>query len=196
MNTLDKGFNTKLIHAGAFEDEFGSATVPIYQTSTFKFKNAQHGADCFSGKSDGYIYTRIGNPTIRAFERNIAELENGYDGIATSSGMGAVSSVYMALLGAGSHIVSSDAVYGPARGILEQDFSRFNVEASFVNTSNTENILKAIRPNTKVLYIETPANPTIDITDIKKCAEIAKKHGLLLVVDNTFSSPIYKNLWI
>lgn len=189
MNTLDKGFNTKLIHAGAFEDEFGSATVPIYQTSTFKFKNAQHGADCFSGKSDGYIYTRIGNPTIRAFERNIAELENGYDGIAISSGMGAVSSVYMALLGAGSHIVSSDAVYGPARGILEQDFSRFNVEASFVNTSNTENILKAIRPNTKVLYIETPANPTIDITDIKKCAEIAKKHGLLLVVDNTFSSP-------
>ena len=189
MNTLDKGFNTKLINAGAFEDEFGSATVPIYQTSTFKFKNAQHGADCFSGKSDGYIYTRIGNPTIRAFERNIAELENGYDGIATSSGMGAVSSVYMALLGAGSHIVSSDAVYGPARGILEQDFSRFNVEASFVNTSNTENILKAIRPNTKVLYIETPANPTIDITDIKKCAEIAKKHGLLLVVDNTFSSP-------
>lgn len=189
MNTLDKGFNTKLIHAGAFEDEFGSATVPIYQTSTFKFKNAHHGADCFSGKSDGYIYTRIGNPTIRAFERNIAELENGYDGIATSSGMGAVSSVYMALLGAGSHIVSSDAVYGPARGILEQDFSRFNVEASFVNTSNTENILKAIRPNTKVLYIETPANPTIDITDIKKCAEIAKKHGLLLVVDNTFSSP-------
>lgn len=189
MNTLDKGFNTKLIHAGAFEDEFGSASVPIYQTSTFKFKNAQHGADCFSGKSDGYIYTRIGNPTIRAFERNIAELENGYDGIATSSGMGAVSSVYMALLGAGSHIVSSDAVYGPARGILEQDFSRFNVEASFVNTSNTENILKAIRPNTKVLYIETPANPTIDITDIKKCAEIAKKHGLLLVVDNTFSSP-------
>lgn len=189
MNTLDKEFNTKLIHAGAFEDEFGSATVPIYQTSTFKFKNAQHGADCFSGKSDGYIYTRIGNPTIRAFERNIAELENGYDGIATSSGMGAVSSVYMALLGAGSHIVSSDAVYGPARGILEQDFSRFNVEASFVNTSNTENILKAIRPNTKVLYIETPANPTIDITDIKKCAEIAKKHGLLLVVDNTFSSP-------
>ena len=174
MNTLDKGFNTKLIHAGAFEDEFGSATVPIYQTSTFKFKNAQHGADCFSGKSDGYIYTRIGNPTIRAFERNIAELENGYDGIATSSGMGAVSSVYMALLGAGSHIVSSDAVYGPARGILEQDFSRFNVEASFVNTSNTENILKAIRPNTKVLYIETPANPTIDITDIKNVLKLPR----------------------
>src|SRR3989339_251949 len=189
MKTENLGFNTKLIHAGVFEDEFGSATVPIYQTSTFKFKNAQHGADCFAGKSDGYIYTRIGNPTIRAFEKNIAELENGFDGIATSSGMGAISTVYMALLGAGSHIVSSDAVYGPARGVLEQDFSRFGVEASFVNTSNIENIEKAIKSNTKVLYIETPANPTMDITDIAACAEIAKQHNLILVVDNTFSSP-------
>lgn len=189
MNTNDKGFNTKLIHAGAFDDEFGSATVPIYQSSTFRFKSAQDGADCFSGKSDGYIYTRIGNPTIRAFEQNIAALENGFDGIATSSGMGAITSVYMALLGAGSHIVSSDAVYGPARGVLEQDFSRFNVEASFVNTSNTDNIIAAIKPNTKVLYIETPANPTMDITDIVACAKIAKEHNLILVVDNTFCSP-------
>lgn len=189
MNTDNKGFNTKLIHAGAFEDEFGSATVPIYQTSTFKFKSAQDGADCFTGKSDGYIYTRIGNPTIRAFEQNIASLENAYDGIATSSGMGAISSVYMALLGAGSHIISSDAVYGPARGVLEQDFSRFNVQATFVNTSKLENIVAAIKPNTKVLYIETPANPTIEITDIKACAKIAKEHKLILVVDNTFCSP-------
>lgn len=189
MKTKDKGFNTKLVHAGAFDDEFGSASVPIYQTSTFRFKNAQHGADCFAGKSDGYIYTRIGNPTIKALEHNIAELENGYDGIATSSGMGAISAVYMALLNAGSHIVSSDAVYGPARGLLEQDFSRFNVEASFVNTSNIDNIVAAIKPNTKVLYIETPANPTMDITDIAACAVIAKQHNLILVVDNTFCSP-------
>jgi len=189
MKTKDKGFNTKLVHAGAFDDEYGSASVPIYQTSTFRFKNAQHGADCFSGKSDGFIYTRIGNPTIKALEHNIAELENGFDGIATSSGMGAISAVYMALLNAGSHIVSSDAVYGPARGILEQDFSRFNVEASFVNTSNIDNIVAAIKPNTKVLYIETPANPTMDITDIAACAKIAKQHNLNLVVDNTFCSP-------
>lgn len=189
MNTKDKGFSTKLIHAGAFDDEFGSATVPIYQSSTFKFKSAQHGADCFTGASDGYIYTRIANPTIRAFEKNIAELENGYDGIATSSGMGAISSVYMALLGAGSHIISSGAVYGPARGVLEQDFSRFNVESTFVNTGKIENILAAIKPNTKVLYIETPANPTMEITDIAACAKIAKDHNLILVVDNTFCSP-------
>ena len=189
MKNPNAGFNTRLIHAGAFEDEFGSATVPIYQTSTFKFKNAQHGADCFAGKSNGYIYTRIGNPTIRALEQNIASLENGFDGIATSSGMAAITSVYMALLGANSHIISTGAVYGPARGVLEQDFSRFNVEASFVDTSDPKNILDALRPNTKVLYIETPANPTMDITDIEACAKIAREHGLLLVVDNTFSSP-------
>jgi len=189
MKTDNKGFNTKLIHAGAFDDAFGSAAVPIYQTSTFKFKSAQHGADCFSGKSDGYIYTRIGNPTIRAFEQNIAQLENGSDGIATSSGMGAITTVYMALLGAGSHIISSDAVYGPARGVLEQDFSRYGVEASFVNTSKLEQVLAAIKPNTKVLYIETPANPTMEITDIAACAKIAKDNKLILVVDNTFCSP-------
>lgn len=193
MNTKDKGFNTKLIHAGIFEDEFGSATVPIYQTSTFKFRSAQHGADCFSGASDGYIYTRIGNPTIRAFERNIAEIEGGYDGIATSSGMGAITSVYMALLNGGDHIISSGAVYGPARGVLEQDFSRFHVEASFVNTANLDEIISAIRPNTRVLYIETPANPTMEITDIAACADLAKKHGLTLVVDNTFCSPFLQN---
>lgn len=189
MDTRNKGFNTKLIHAGAFEDEFGSATVPIYQSSTFKFKSAQHGADCFSGASDGYIYTRIANPTIRAFEDNIAQLENGHAGIATSSGMGAITSVFMALLGAGSHIVSSAAVYGPARGVLEQDFSRFGVESTFVHTANTDEIIAAIKPNTKVLYIETPANPTMEITDIAACAKIAKEHKLVLVVDNTFCSP-------
>ncbi len=189
MLTKDMGFNTKLIHSGEFEDQFGSATVPIYQTSTFKFKNAQHGADCFSGASDGYIYTRIGNPTIRALERNIADLENGYDGVATSSGMSAITSVYMALLGTGSHIISTASVYGPARGVLEKDFSRFGVEADFINTSDVKGIVSSIKGNTKVLYIETPANPTMEITDIKACAEIAKKHNLVLVVDNTFATP-------
>lgn len=193
MNTNGKEFSTKLIHSGSFDDAYGSATVPIYQTSTFKFRNAQEGADCFSGKSNGYIYTRIGNPTIRAFEKNIADLEHGFDGIATSSGMAAINCVFMALLGAGAHIVSSDAVYGPARGVLEQDFSRFNVQATFVNTSNIAEIINAIRPETKVLYIETPANPTLGITDIATCANIAKEHNLVLVVDNTFSSPYLQN---
>lgn len=189
MNTKNLEFNTKLVHAGSFDDQFGSASMPIYQTSTFKFKNAQHGADCFSGVSDGYIYTRIANPTINALEQNIAQLENGFGGIATSSGMSAITSIYMALLGAGSHIISTASVYGPARGVLEQDFSRFGVEATFVNTANLDEIVSAIKPNTKVLYIETPSNPTMELTDIKSCAEIAQKHNLVLVVDNTFSTP-------
>lgn len=189
MNTKNMSFDTKLVHGGGFDDQFGSAVVPIYQTSTFKFKNAQHGADCFSGTSDGYIYTRIANPTIRALEKNIADLENGYDGIATSSGMSAITSVYMALLGTGSHIISTASVYGPARGVLEKDFSRFGVEADFINTSDINLISSAIKQNTKVLYIETPANPTMEVTDIQACSEIAKEHKLILVVDNTFATP-------
>jgi len=189
MDTQKQGFNTKLVHAGDYEDMYGSAVVPIYQASTFKFKDAKHGGDCFAGRSDGYIYTRIGNPTIDALENKLAELENGYRGIALASGMAAVSTVYMALLGQGQHIVSTNAVYGPSRAILERDFSRFGVEYTFVDTTDLEATEKAIKPNTKLLFIETPTNPTIEITDIQKVAEIARKHNILLCVDNTFCSP-------
>jgi len=189
MNTKNKGFNTKLVHAGQYEDVFGSAVTPVYQTSTFAFKNAQHGADCFSGKSDGFIYTRIGNPTIKAFEEAMAELENGFGGIATSSGMAAVSSIYMALLGQGKHIICGESVYGPSRAILERDFSRFGVEMSFVDTSDISKIEAAIQDNTTLLFLETPANPTMVLTDIKKACKLAHKHGIIVAVDNTFSSP-------
>ena len=189
MDTKNKGFNTKLVHAGSYDDVFGSAVTPIYQTSTFAFKNAQHGADCFAGKSDGFIYTRIGNPTTKAFEDAMAELENGFGATATSSGMSAVSSVYMALLGAGKHIVCSASVYGPSRSVLERDFSRYGVEMTFVDTSDLSQIENAIKDNTAVLYIETPTNPTMQLTDIEKASEIAHKHNVTVVVDNTFSSP-------
>ena len=189
MDAKNLGFNSKLIHAGAFDDEFGSATVPIYQTSTFRFKNAQHGADCFAGNSNGFIYTRIGNPTIKALEDNIAALENGFGGIATGSGMGAVTSIYIALLGQGVHMISTASVYGPSRGVIEQDFSRFGVEASFVDTSDIEQIKAAIKPNTRLLYLETPSNPTIELTDLEAAVKLAKQHNLIVVVDNTFSSP-------
>ena len=189
MDTKNKGFNTKLVHAGDYEDMFGSAVTPIYQASTFQFKDAKHGGDCFAGRADGYIYTRIGNPTIDALENKLAELENGFRGIALASGMAAVSTVYMALLGQGKHIVSTNAVYGPSRAILERDFSRFGVEYSFIDTTDLDAIEKAIRPNTALLYIETPTNPTIEITDIAKAAKIAHKHNILVCVDNTFCSP-------
>ncbi|MDR1459809.1 MAG: aminotransferase class I/II-fold pyridoxal phosphate-dependent enzyme [Bacteroidales bacterium] len=189
MEKKEQGFNTKLVHAGDYDDMYGSAVMPIYQASTFKFENAKHGGDCFAGRSDGYIYTRIGNPTIDALENKLAELENGYRGIALSSGMAAVSTVYMALLGQGLHIVSSNAVYGPSRAILERDFSRFGVEYTFVDSTDLNAVKRAVRSNTKLLFIETPTNPTIEITDIQKVAEIAHKHDILLCVDNTFCSP-------
>ncbi len=189
MKTKNLGFDSKLIHAGAFEDQFGSATVPIYQTSTFKFKSADHGAACFAGDDDGYIYTRINNPTIDALENLMAELENGYRGIACSSGMGAVNSIYMSLLSNGDHMVSTAAVYGPSRVVMEKHYSRFGVESTYVDTCNPENVRKAIRANTKMLYIETPANPTIDVTDLEEMVKIAREHNLITVADNTFCSP-------
>lgn len=182
-------FDTLLIHGIPSKDALKAVNPPIYQTSTFAFCNAQDGADCFAGDSDGYIYTRLGNPTIRHLENAVAVLEGGFGGIATASGMGAVSTVYMAYLGNGCHIVSTDAVYGASRTVLEKLLSRFGVEATFVDTSRIELVEEAIRPNTKLLFIETPANPTISITDISACAQIAKKHGIKLVVDNTFCSP-------
>jgi len=185
----DAGFDTKLIHAGLKPDPTHAVVTPIYQTSTFAFESAEHGADCFSGQSDGFIYTRLGNPTNRALEDAVASLEGGAGGIAVASGMAAVTTIYMAYLGAGSHIVSSAAVYGPSRGVLEKHFSRFGVESTFVDTSDIALVEAAIRPNTKLLYIETPANPTISITDIAACARLAHARGMLLVVDNTFCSP-------
>ncbi len=193
MKKKNSGFNTKLVHLGELENSMGSVTVPIFQTSTFSFKNAQHGADCFSGKDNGYIYTRLGNPTINALEETIAELENGFGGIATSSGMGAVNSIYLAFLEQGAHLVSTASVYGPSRNVIEKHYSRFGVEASFVDTANPANVKKSIKPNTKMILVETPSNPTMQLTDIREIAEIAHKHGIPLVVDNTFSSPYLQN---
>jgi methionine-gamma-lyase len=189
MKKSKLGFNSRMVHGGEFDNPLGSATVPIYQTSTFIFENADHGAKCFSGEDDGYIYTRIGNPTIHALETLVADLEGGAEGIATSSGMAAVNTLYMALLSKGDHMISSEAVYGPSRVVMEQHWARFGVESTYVNTANIAAIKAAFKPNTKMLFIETPANPTIEITDLKACADLAHQHGALLVVDNTFCSP-------
>ena len=189
MDTKDKGMNSKLVHAGGFKDPLGSAVTPIYQTSTFSFESAEHGAKCFSGESDGYIYTRIGNPSIAELEEAVAVMEKGFGGIATSSGMGAINTVYMHFLGAGEHIVCHEALYGPARSVLETIYPRFNVEATFVDTTDIEQVKAAIRPNTRLIYTETPANPTIGISDLRAVADVAHDNGIPLCVDNTFCSP-------
>jgi methionine-gamma-lyase len=189
MKTVKLGINSRLVHGGYHPDGTGAVNVPIYQSSTFAFRNAAHGAALFAGEEEGYIYTRIGNPTLRVLEETVAELENGAGGVATSSGLGAVSTLYMTLLEAGAHMVSTASVYGPSRGLIEEHFSRFGVEASFVDTSVLDNLRRAIRPATRLIYVETPSNPAMQVTDIAEAAKIAHDHRSLLAVDNTFASP-------
>ncbi len=189
MDTKKLGFESKLVHAGVPHDQYGSATVPIYQTSTFAFDNAQDGADRLAGRASGYLDTRIGNPTIRALEQNVAELENGFDGIATSSGMAAVTTIYLGLLEQRAHVVSTASVYGPSRGLLEHHLSRFGVCATFVDTSDLDEVRRALRPETRFVYLESPSNPAMIVSDIAAVSEIAHRSGSFVVVDNTFASP-------
>jgi methionine-gamma-lyase len=193
MDTKNKGFNSKLVHGGGFHDTLLSAVTPIYQTSTFKFRDAEDGARCFSGESDGFIYTRLGNPTIIDLEKTVAELENGFGGIATSSGMAAVNTVYLSLLEAGSHMVGHEAMYGPSRAIMESLYPKFRVESTFTDTTDIDKVKRAIKPETKLIFLETPANPTMGITDIRAVSEIAHENDILVCVDNTFCSPYLQN---
>jgi len=186
VDTKHLGINSKLVHAGMADDLFGSVVTPIYQTSTFSFDSAQNGADRFSKKVDGYIYTRIGNPTIAALKKCVAQLEGG---VATSSGMGAVTTACLALLQQGDHAVSTASVYGPSRILMEKHLSRFGVRSTFVDTSDTENVRHALRAETRLIYIETPSNPMMQITDIQAMADLAHARGALLAVDSTFASP-------
>jgi methionine-gamma-lyase len=189
MKSAELGMNSKLVHGGYHPDGSGAVTVPIYQTSTFQFKSAAHGAALFAGEGEGYIYTRIGNPTIHALEEAVAELEGGVGAIATASGMSAVSTLYMALLDCDAHMVGTASVYGPSRGLVEKHLSRFGAQSTFVNTSSLDNVRDAIRPNTRLVYVESPSNPAMQVTDIAGAAEIAHANGCLLAVDNTFASP-------
>ena len=191
--TKKLGFMSKLVHAGMLEDPCGSVVPPIYQTSTFAFENTQVGADRFAGKASGYIYTRIANPTVRALEDCVAELEQGCGGVATSSGMGAVSTVCLALLDRDAHVVGTASVYGPSRTLIEKHLVKFGVSSSFVDTSDLETVRRAMRKNTRLVYVETPSNPMMQITDIAGVARLAHDHGALLVVDSTFASPYLQN---
>lgn len=185
---------TQVIHAGPEPDPvYGGVSVPIYQSSTFAFDSAEQGAARFAGREKGFIYTRIGNPTIRALEQCLAELEGGFDASATASGMAAVTTIYTALLDKDAHVVCTASIYGPSRTVLENEFSRFGVSADFVDTADIRNIEKSLKPATRLLFVETPANPTLAVTDIKACARLARDRGIVLAVDNTFSSPLLQN---
>lgn len=182
--------STEAVHAGGLKDTmYGEVSVPIFQSATFSFSSAEDGAGRFSGEKPGFIYTRMGNPTVSALEEAICRLEKGFTAIATATGMAAITTVFLTLLDQGSHIVSTASVYGPTRMVLEKDFSRFGIASTFVDTSDLANIARALRPETRLVFIETPANPTMSVSDIRGAADIAHRHGALLVVDNTFASP-------
>lgn len=182
-------FETKCVHAGIKEYEYGPVVPPIYQTSTFKFKSASHGAALFAGEEKGYIYTRMGNPTIEAMEDSIAALEGGHKALGCGSGMAAVHTVFASLTQTGDHVVCSRAVYGPTTTLLTSVMKRYGVQTTFVDASNIGEVEEAIRENTRVIFIESPGNPTLSVADIEAIAAIAHENGASLVVDNTFMSP-------
>jgi len=189
-NHQNLGISTLCVHAGSSKDELGSVVTPIYQTSTFKFKNAEQGAKLFKGEEKGFIYTRLGNPTVEAMEDAVAELEGGYKAIGCASGMAAVHTMIAGMVKSGDHIVCSESVYGATSVLLSSIMPEFGIETTFVDSSNIEQVKNAIKPNTRMIYIETPGNPTLAITDLAAVGKIAKEKGIYFAVDNTFMSPI------
>ncbi|MBE4908068.1 bifunctional cystathionine gamma-lyase/homocysteine desulfhydrase [Bacillus luteolus] len=175
---------TKMIHGGIVGDELtGAVSTPIYQVSTYRQEAV--------GKFKGYEYSRTGNPTRHALEELIKDLEEGTSGFAFGSGMAAITAVMM-LFDSGDHVILTDDVYGGTYRVMTKVLNRLGIDSTFVDTSNLETIEQAIRENTRAIYIETPTNPLLKITDIEGAAKIAKKHNLLTIVDNTFSTPYWQ----
>ncbi|MDO5633732.1 MAG: O-acetylhomoserine aminocarboxypropyltransferase/cysteine synthase [Micrococcus sp.] len=184
------GFRTKALHAGGVPDAVhGSRAVPIHQTSSFVFESADDAANLFALQKYGNIYSRIGNPTVAAFEERIATLEGGIGAVATASGMAAEFVTFAALAGAGDHIVASSKLYGGTITQLDVSLRRFGVETTFVNSTEAEDFAAAIQPNTKAVYSEVVANPSGDIVDLPGLARVAHDAGVPLVVDATLTPP-------
>ena len=183
-------FETNTIHAGKIPDQqFGALTTPIYQTSTFTFASVEQGGNRFNGEESGYIYGRLGNPTLRELEQKMAVLEHTEDAAVFGSGMGAISASLLANLKSGDHLLTTKALYGCSFALFNHLFPQFGIEVSFVDFDCEQSLANAVKPNTKVIYFETPINPNLDVIDIAMVSRVAKKHKLITVVDNTFMSP-------
>ena len=196
MMNPNVGLGTKAIHAGNVKDtQYGALTTPIYQTSTFVFDSCEQGGRRFAGQEGGYIYTRLGNPTVSVLENKVAALEGGEACVAAASGMGAISSALWTIAGAGKHIVADGTLYGCTFALLNHGMSRYGVEVSFVDTSDLAAVKAALKENTCAVYLETPANPNLKIADIAAVAEIAHTYNpdIKVVCDNTFASPALQN---
>lgn len=183
-------FSTRAVHAGYQKNEFGALATPIYQTSTFIFDTAEQGGRRFALEEDGYIYSRLGNPTNTQVEEKLANLENAEAAVSMASGIGAITSVIWTQVGGGDHIIAAKTLYGCTFAFLNHGISKFNVEVDFVDTSDPENVRKAMKANTKLVYLETPANPNMDLTDIEAVSKIAHEvEDCIVVVDNTYCTP-------
>mgnify|MGYP000346811255 FL=1 len=185
------GFDTLQLHVGqeSADPASDSRAVPIYQTTSYVFRNSQHAADRFGLADAGNIYGRLTNSTQGVFEDRIAALEDGVAGLAVASGAAAITYTLQALAQAGDHVVAQKTIYGGSYNLLEHTLSQFGVETTFVDAHNLEEVEGAIKDNTTVIYLETLGNPNSDIPNIDAISEIAKKHGLPVVVDNTFGTP-------
>jgi len=184
------GLGTTAIHAGTLKNLYGTLAMPIYQTSTFIFDSAEQGGRRFALEEAGYIYTRLGNPTTTVLENKIAALEEGEAAVATSSGMGAISSTLWTVLKAGDHIVTDKTLYGCTFALMCHGLTRFGIDVTFVDTSNLDEVKNAMKENTRVVYLETPANPNLKIVDIEALAKLAHTNpNTLVIVDNTFATP-------
>ncbi|PFB56743.1 methionine gamma-lyase [Bacillus anthracis] len=185
-----KHMETALIHHGYTSEEHkGSLTPPLFQTSTFTFETAQQGEASFAGVDPSYIYSRLGNPTVKLFEERMAVLEGGEEALAFGSGMAAISATLIGFLKAGDHIICSNGLYGCTYGFLEVLEEKFMITHSFCDMETEADIENKIRPNTKLIFVETPINPTMKLIDLKQVIQVARRNGLLVIVDNTFCSP-------
>ena len=194
--TREFKFETLQLHAGQVVDATTkSRAVPIYQTTSFVFEDTQEGADLFALQKAGNIYTRITNPTTSAFEERIAALEGGVGALATASGMAALTYTILGLAHAGDHVVAASTIYGGTFNLLKETLPRYGITTTFVDIDNLEELEAAIKDNTKLVLIETLGNPVINIPDIEKIAEIAHKHQIPLVADNTFATPYLINVF-
>jgi len=186
----DPGFDTLALHAGAAPDPAtGARAVPIHLSTSFVFENSEHAASLFNMERSGHVYSRISNPTNAVLEERVAALEGGAGAIATASGQAALHLAIATLAGAGSHIVSSSALYGGSHNLLHYTLARFGIETTFVKPGDIDDWRCAIRPNTKLLFGETLGNPGLDVLDIPTVAAIAHEHHLPLLVDSTFTTP-------
>ena len=192
MSTNDRklGFATRQLHAGYSPDATtGSRAVPLYQTTSYQFKNTEHAANLFALKELGNIYTRLMNPTTDVLEQRIASLEGGVAALASSSGHAAQAQAIFTLCNAGDHIVTSSRLYGGTYSQFKYTLPKLGIQVTFVDPADPKNFEAAIQPNTKIIYGETLGNPDISVFHFEEVADIAKKHNLVLMIDNTFATP-------